>query len=569
MRTPATPRPPVLLELDLSRGLVEAPPSDPAQALRTRGLPTLRGLVERLRRAAADPHVVGLVGHLGTETLTPSQADELGAAVEAFGRAGRVTVAYAESFGELGGASASYRLAVAFDTIWMQPTGRLGLTGVSLRGVYLRGLLDRLGVQPQLGQRHEYKGAADTFMSETMPPAQREALQRVADSVLETMVRQTARRRRLTEDDVRTAVDEAPLSAAQSVRLGLVDRLGYRDEVYADLRDRLADDGRITLRYVHRWTPPLTSLVAARARDRGQPTVAVVPVVGGIVPGRSHGTPLGGPMAGSDTVTAALRAASRRPEVRAVVLRVVSPGGSYIASDAVRREVLQLRASGRPVVASMGSVAASGGYFVAMGCDEVVATDSTITGSIGVVAGKLAVGDALGRAGIGVSVVGAGRQATMFGSDAPFDAEQWERLNAWLDEVYADFTGKAAHDRGMPVDRLEPLARGRIWTGADAIGSGLVDTIGGLRAAIGRAAERAGLHADEVRPRTVPQVGPLQRFRPASSSEAPAAALPLGAAAMLTAPVGSRGLSGLEAVLARAGVAPAGVVALPGHWDLS
>jgi len=560
MRTFHTSRPPVLLELDLSRGLLESAPTDPVAALRRRGLPTLRGLVERLHRAAADPHVVGLVGHVGHETLTPAQADELAAAVEAFGATGRSTVAYAESFGEMAGASTSYRLALGFDTIWLQPSGRLGLTGFSARGVFLRRLLDRLGVQPQIGQRHEYKGAADTFMSPAMPPAQREALQRVTDSVLDWLVRETARRRRVSEPAVRTAVDEAPLGSERAVELGLVDRLGYRDEVYADLRSRLADDGRLALRYAHRWSPSGLAAVTDRARQRRRPVVALVSVLGGIVPGRGQATPLGGPRAGSDPVTAALRAAGRRDDVRAVVLRVVSPGGSYIASDAIRREVLQLRGTGRPVVASMGTVAASGGYFVAMGCDEIITTASTITGSIGVLAGKLAIGVALERAGIGLESVGAGRQATMFDSDQPFDEEQWQQVNEWLDEVYADFTAKAAADRSMALDRLESLARGRIWTGADAVEHGLADRLGGLRAAVRRSAERAGLDPAEVRLAAVPHVSPLDRLRPPESSESPAAALPLG---MLAA----GGAPGVEGLLARSGLQPCGVLALPGHWD--
>jgi len=561
MRTFHTSRPPVLLELDLSRGLLESAPTDPVAALRRRGLPTLRGLVERLHRAADDPHVVGLVGHVGHETLTPAQADELAAAVESFGASGRATVAYAESFGEMAGASTSYRLALGFDTIWLQPSGRLGLTGFSARGVFLRRLLDRLGVQPQIGQRHEYKGAADTLMSPAMPPAQREALQRVTDSVLDSLVRETARRRRVPESAVRAAVDEAPLGSERAVELGLVDRLGYRDEVYADVRSRVADDGRLTLRYAHRWSQSGLATLTGRARQRRRPVVALVSVLGGIVPGRGQPTPFGGPRAGSDSVTAALRAAGRRDDVRAVVLRVVSPGGSYIASDAIRREVLQLHGTGRPVVASMGTVAASGGYFVAMGCDEIVTTASTITGSIGVLAGKLAIGVALERAGIGLESVGAGRQATMFDSDQPFDEAQWQQVNEWLDEVYADFTAKAAADRSLALDRLESLARGRIWTGADAVELGLADRLGGLHTATRRAAERAGLDPAEVRLAAVPHVSPLDRLRPPESSEAPAAALPLG---MLAA----GGSPGVEGLLAQSGLLPYGVLALPGSWHL-
>jgi len=550
-------RQPVLLELDLSRGLLETGPADPLSALRARGIPTLRGLVEQLRRATDHDQVVGLVAQVSGDALTPSQADELAEAVESFAASGRATVAWTESFGEMGAGTTAYRLAVAFDTIWMQPSGQLGLTGVATRGVFLRGLLDRLGVEPQIGQRHEFKNAGDMFMRSSMSDAQREALQQLTSSLLDTVVATTARRRGRTAEQVRAAVDAAPLGAQQALDAGLVDRLGYRDEVYGDLRERLGSGGRLTVRYVHRWSPPGPALVRERARQRRRPVVAIVPVVGGIGLGRSGAGPTGGRRSGSDSVCAALREAGRRADVGAVVLRVVSPGGSYVASDAVRREVLQLRASGRPVVASMGTVAASGGYFVAMPCDEVVATPSTVTGSIGVLAGKVAVGAALQRLGIAVEPVGAGQQATMFSTDTPFSAEQWQRLDGWLDEVYDDFTRKAAEDRGMAHGELEPLARGRVWTGADALERGLVDRLGGLRTAVDSAARRAGLSADEVQVQALPHANPLERLRLPDSSESTTTALP-----------SSSGLSGAEWLLAAAGLAPAGVLSLPGPWDV-
>jgi len=556
-------REPVLLELDLSRGLLETQPADPLAAVRSRGVPTLRGLVDQFRRAAEDDRVVGLVAQVSASALPPSQADELADAVESFGATGRTTVAWTESFGEVGIGTTAYRLAVAFDTIWMQPSGQLGLTGVAGRGVFVRGLLDRLGVEPQFGQRHEYKNAADLFMRESMSAAQREALQQLADSVLDSVVSTVARCRGRTAQQVRDAVDVAPLSAPEAVEAGLVDRLGYRDEVYADLRERLADDGRLTLRYVHRWSPTGPALARQRIQQRNQPVVACVSVLGGIGLGRSGNNPIGGRHAGSDTVCAALRTAGRRDDVRAVVLRVVSPGGSYVASDAVRREVLQLRETGRPVVASMGAVAASGGYFVAMGCDEIVATASTITGSIGVLAGKLVTGAALGRVGVGVEPIGAGRQSTMFSPDVGFSDEQWQRLNEWLDEVYDDFTRKAATDRGVEHADLEPLARGRVWTGADALQRGLVDRLGGLRAAVERAAQRADVDPDTVTVHTVPHSNPLERLRLPASSESATASAPGG---LLAAAGGLVGMSGMEGLLVRSGLMPHGVLSLPNPW---
>lgn len=561
----ATAAGPVLLELDLARGLIEAAPPDPVSALRARRVPSLRTVVDRLRQAESHPAVVGLVAHIDPGALTASQAEELGAAVEQFAATGRPTVCWTESFGELGPGTVPYLLAVHFDQVWLQPSGSLGLVGVSTVGVFVRDALDRLGLEPQISQRHEYKSAADLFMRSSMPDAQREALQRVTDSVVDQVVAVTARRRKLTPQQVRAGVDHAPLSAEQALARGFVDRLGYRDEVYDELRRRLSTDGRLRLRYVDRWSPGAIESARKRATARAAPTVAVVPVLGAISTGRSGSSPLSGARSGSDTVTAALRTATDLDEVRAVVLRVVSPGGSYVASDAVRRAVLRVRQSGRPVVASMGSVAASGGYFVAMPCDEVVATPSTITGSIGVVGGKVVIREALRRVGVGVEPVGTGARAGMFGPERRFDDEEWRQVEEWLDAVYDDFTRKAAADRRMPLEQLEPLARGRVWTGADAVQHGLVDRLGGMRLAVTRAAQRAGVDPERVQLLTLPHLTPLDRVRPTQSSETPAAAASTWGAPLPPA-------AGLEARLrwlwSSLGQPVPGVLTLPGPWEL-
>ena len=555
---------PLLLELDLSRGLMESPPQDPLAAVRARQVPILPGVVARLREAADDPTVVGLVAHVGPDVLTPAQVEELGAAVEAFGAADKHTACWTESFGELGTGTLPYHLAAHFDQVWAQPSAMVGLVGLSTRGVFLRTALDRLGLEPQIGQRHEYKSAADMLLREHMTDAQREATQRLTHSATEQVIATVARRRGLSWEQVRAAVDASPLTAADALERGLVDRLGYRDELYAELRRNLGDDDGLRLRYVHRWSPRGVPAVRQRARRlaarRTQPVVAVVSVEGGIGLGRSSSSPLGGRRAGSDTVCAALRTASDRDDVIAVVLRVVSPGGSYVASDAIHREVQRLSGQGTPVVASMGSVAASGGYFVAMPADEIVALPSTVTGSIGVLGGKVVVGEALRRLGIGTEPVGSGEHSTMFDPTQRFADEEWQRVEQWLDAVYDDFTHKAAAGRQMPYERLEPLARGRVWTGVDAAQRGLVDTLGGLDEAVARAARRAGTSREQVRVERVPHLRPLDRLRPAESSESAAAAL-WGAAGGTTEALAAD-------VLAQLGLPGDGVLTLPGPWRM-
>jgi len=536
--------------------VAEVPPPSPLR-VRGRQVPVLRGLVDALTAAARDTHVVGLVAHIGQRPIGLAHSSELRDAVLRFRASGKPAVAWTETFGEMSAANVGYHLATAFEEIWLQPTGDLCLTGVVARAVFVRDALDRLGVDPQFGQRHEYKTAADTFLRSGMSDAGREMARRLAESATETIVADVAAARHLEQQAVQEVIERAPLTANEARDARLVDRLGYRDEVYASLRSRL---GRVELRYVDRYGRRQERRIALwrGALWRNRPVVALVRASGPILLGRGGAFPLASSV-GSETLGATLRAAGRDPSVQAVVLRVDSPGGSYVASDAIRREVLELRGSGTPVIASMASVAASGGYYIAMPCDAVVAEAGTLTGSIGVVAGKQVIRGALGRAGIGVDAEVVGRHAEMFSTQRPFTDDEWQRLEEWLDRVYADFTEKASSDRGMTVERVEQLARGRVWTGADAVANGLVDRIGGLEDAIELACRSAGVRRDEVEVKAVPHLSLRQRLQRPDSSEHPAA----GRAALGDHPL-------LPTALGALGLPPfTGVLSLPVAWRLA
>jgi protease-4 len=263
---------------------------------------------------------------------------------------------------------------------------------------------------------------------------------------------------------------------------------------------------------------------------------------------------------GSDTIAAALRSAINDDRARAIVLRVNSPGGSYVASDTIWREVVRARAAGKPVVVSMGDVAASGGYFISMAADAIVAQPGTVTGSIGVLSGKPVVTELLGRAGVTTDSVAEGAHSDMFTTSRPFSEEEWSLVNAWLDHIYADFTGKVAAGRGMSAERVHELARGRVWTGADALANGLVDELGGLDRAAALARTRAGLPAGAPL-RTYPRVRPLDRLRPAGSSDGRSAASAGLAAGLLTESWGP-----VWRLAAQAGFSPHGPLTLPGGW---
>ncbi|HYJ68853.1 MAG TPA: signal peptide peptidase SppA [Nocardioidaceae bacterium] len=555
---------PLLLEIDLSRGLAETGPTDPLSALRQRQQPTLPLVLDGLRRAVTDERVTGVVVLVG-RPIPITHVEELGSALRKIAEAGKSTVAFADSFGEFSPGTVSYALAAYCDEIWLQPSGGVGLTGVQLNATLLRGALDKVGAEPNLRQRHEYKTAANTFMVDHVTEPHREMTQRLADSVMDQIRSHVARRRGLSDAGVDAAVGSSPMAAPDALEHRLVDRLGYRDEVYSDLRQRLGADGELELRFVHRYAHRQATKPAEQLRRRRAPAIAVIAVRGNIHTGRSRPGGPGGPSAGSDTVVAALRQATESDHIKGVVLSVNSPGGSYVASDAIRHAVLGVRAAGKPVVASMGTVAASGGYFVSMPADRIVALPSTLTGSIGVLAGKIVLRQTFDRLGITREAIGSGPQATMFSPTVPFDEEQVGRLDAWLDEVYSDFTHKAAEDRGLEWSVLERQARGRVWTGADAHQHELVDELGGRQRAVQLACELAGLARDQIRLQSVPHVPFIERLRPAESTESPAAAVAVSAASIL--PHSTDDLVRLAADFV--GLPFAGALSLPWRFEVS
>jgi len=546
---------PLILELDLTDGMVEAAPADPLSALMSIRRNQLRDVLDGLRRARGDDRVKALVVKI-TGGIGLAVVQELREAVQAVRDAGTLTVAWAESFGEAGRGTVPYYLASVFERVYVQPSGDVGLMGLALEEPFFAGALEKAGVQPRFAQRHEYKTAANTFVEKGYTPAHRESSQRVVTSVTEQVIDGIATGRGLSRERVRELMDRGPLLADEALEAGLVDRLGYRDEVYADVRAQVGDDAQ--LRYLARYNRA-HGLAKRLPRPGKNDAIALINGQGPIRLGRSgRGGPLPGQGAamGSDTIGAALRAAVRDDRVKAIVFRVNSPGGSAVASDAIWREVVLARKAGKPVIVSMGNVAASGGYYVAMAADTIVAQPGTLTGSIGVVFGKPVINGLLDRAGIGMGSVAEGEHSRLLSVTKDFSSSEWERVDALLDRIYDDFTAKAAEGRGLPRERMDELARGRVWTGADAKANGLVDELGGLDLAFDLARERARLPEDAPI-RTYPQVSPLERLRQPESSEDRTAAR-----ARFDA------WGSLGGLAARLGLPATGPLTLPGAWEI-
>jgi protease IV len=559
---------PLILELDLTDGIAEGPPQDPVQALLTIRRTRLPDLLEGLKRASTDDRVRALVVKVGGARLGLAKTQELREAVADFRRSGKLTVAWAETFGDFVRGNLPYYLATGFDRIYLQPSGTLGLTGVAVEQVFLRGALDKLGVDFQTAKRYEYKSATELFTETGFTGPAREAARRLAESVTEQLAAAIADGRNKTPEQARELLRRGPFLAPQALEEGLVDGLAYRDEVYDQVHKEAGLDAMLLYLQRYQRTHALTELprrVQSMQKARNERFVAMIYAHGAIRHGRSgRGPGPGGGGVGSDTVAAALRAAAGDERARAVVLRVNSPGGSPTASDVIWREVVRVRAAGKPVVVSMGDVAASGGYFIAAPADVIVAQPGTITGSIGVFLGKPVLREMFGRAGISTDTVAEDENATMFSLSRPFTDTEWERINVWLDALYEDFTNKVASGRRLSHDRVDELARGRVWSGADAVANGLADETGGMRDAIAIARRRAGL-PDDAPVRVYPRLGPLDQLRPAESSEVrPAAGATFGLRELFT-----DGWGPAWQFAAAAGLPPYGPLTLPGVWKIN
>src|ERR1700691_5947559 len=550
---------PLILELDLTEGVPEGPATDPLSAVMSIRKIRLPEILDGLRRASQDDRVRVLVAKVGGGRIGLARMQEIREAIAEFRASGKLTVAWAESFGEFTHGNLPYYLATAFDRIYLQPSGTLGLTGVAVEQLFLHDALAKAGIDFQSAKRYEYKSAADNLTERGFTGPAREAAERLVVSVAEQFSTAIAERRGKTVAEARALLDRGPFLAEEALTEGLVDALGYRDEVDADVRKEAGQEA--ILQYVARYQRG--HMLAQRVRSLPNSRdrfVAVIYASGPIRQGRSNRSPVGDGAMGSDTVTAALRAVTADDRARAVLLRVNSPGGSAIASDAIWREVVRTRNAGKPVVVSMGDVAASGGYYIAMAADLIVAQPGTLTGSVGVILGKPVFAELFGRVGITTDSVAQGARATMFAPAHPFSQDEWDRINTWLDAIYRDFTQKVAAGRRMPVERVHELARGRVWTGADAAANGLVDEIGGLHTAAEIARRRAGLPADAPL-RVYPRYTTLDQLRQPESSEArPAAADALWSA---------DGWGPAWRLAARAGLPPYGPLMLPGTWIIS
>ncbi len=505
--------------------VVEYAPTDPVMREIFGRQITILDIVTGLENAGEDPKVKGLLVRIDDHRLSYAQIQEIRDAVIAFRKTGKPAIAYADSFGELSRGMASYYLATAFDEIYLQPAGTVDIAGVAAEHPFLKGLLGKLGIEPIGGTRKEYKNAWNLFTEDKFTPPHREAVHRLLESIYERLVADISEARRIEVAHLRMLIDRAPLFSGEALAEKLVDGVKYREEVIARMEEKAGCSVRT---HLSRYRPSILP-------QTGGTTVALIVAEGEIERGPSERDPFGKRSSiGSYTYAKALRDAAKDPEVKAIVLRIDSPGGSVVASETIWHEVTEtVRASGKPLIVTMSSTAASGGYYIAMAADHIVAQPSTVTGSIGVIVGKMYTPEFWKKLGISFDAEQFGKNARLFSSLTRLDIDQKKLLETTLDDIYDTFVSRAAAARKKTPEEMEQIAKGRIWSGADALERGLVDELGGYRAAFAAVRTRLGLSSDSIliikpfpqEPSVVDLV--LQRDRDEEDSEQPAIVSPL------------------------------------------
>jgi protease-4 len=473
-----------VLEVVLDGSIEEQAPAGAFGEIFEGGRLSQRDYLEAILRAAGDPRIDGLLLTIKTPSIGIAKLQELRDAIRRFHDAGKWTVAWTETAGEFGPGTGMYYLATACDTIWIAPSGDVNLTGLRSEVPFIRGTLDKLKVYPDMDHIGKYKNAMNFYTDKSMTDAHREAMEAILDSIYRQIRAGIAESRHMTDDEVAALIDQGPFIGPRALEVKLVDRLGYRDELDDWLKEK--NGGHLPLVRTRRY------LRAGHYWDGGA-RIAVIYGVGTVQRGESSRGPLtGSPVMGSDTVAKAIEEAREDDSVKAIVFRVDSPGGSYVASDIIWRQVALTKGK-KPIVVSMSDVAGSGGYFVAVAADRIIAEPGTITASIGVLSGKLVTKALWEMVGVTSDAVQRGRHATFYSTEQKYTDEERAIFREWLERVYKDFVGKVAQARGKTFEEVDAIAQGRIWSGEDALKLGLVDALGGLDTAVATAAELAGL----------------------------------------------------------------------------
>lgn len=478
-----------VLVLRVSGPLPDYVPDDPFLRVFGGQPQSLSSLLTQFRKAKIDKRITAMLLHIDSSGAGWAKAEEIRGAIEDFRTSGKPVYAYMEM-----GFNKDYYIATACDKIYLPPPGELFSTGLAADVMFFRGSLDKLGIYPDVYQIGKYKSAGDTFTQKQMTPAHREVINELLDDLFGRYVEGIARGRSKSADEVKVLIDNAPYNASQAKDAGLIDGVMYQDEVEKELKKRLG----------YKESDDLNMARAGDYRQISQESlglnkgekIAIVYAAGDIVSGKSQFGSSGQETIGSDSLVKALNEVRDDKTIKAIVLRVDSPGGSGLASDIIWRAVESAKAK-KPVVVSMADVAASGGYYIAAGANKIVAEPSTITGSIGVVGGKPVIKGFYDWIGVTNEYVLRGKNAGMFRESEKFSDTERKKFEEFLQTTYDQFIERVAKGRGKDKTYIDSIGQGRVWTGLKGKEKGLVDEYGGLDKAIEIAKKEAKIPAEK------------------------------------------------------------------------
>ncbi len=490
-RTPTVVRDGTVLTLTVEGPFIEESPTRTGlTSVLTGHAKKLREVIAGIDRAAGDARIKGLVLKVDASTGM-SQTQELRAAIKRFRAAGKFVYAFADDYGESASGNGQYYLAAASDQLWLQPMGQVMLTDVMFEAPFLKDAFAKIDVEPEFAKRAEYKTAPETYTERGFTPAAREMMESLANDLTTQLVTDIASSRGLAPDDVRAFLSRGPMTTDEAIQAKLIDHAGYADEVVAAAKKAAGTDVRtMTL-------PDYYATVGAEKHD--QPNIALIYEVGeiGRVGGSIDPTGAARGLDAGNAVVQGFTQAMANPSVKVILFRIDSPGGSVTGSESIRRMVVRAKQAGKKVVVSMGSVAASGGYWISANADKIVAEPATLTGSIGVFSGKFVVGKGLADIGVTTDRTATGPFAAMDSPFSPFTPDQNQKLNADIDIVYNGFIAIVADGRNLPAGTVAGSAKGRVWSGQQAKQIGLVDSLGGLNDAITVARQVGNIPADQ------------------------------------------------------------------------
>ncbi len=555
----AKPTPPPaksVLSLDLRQTLADQEVANPFAFLGGKSL-SVMSVIETLHRAEKDDRVKGLLIRLPEGGMAPATADELRLAVRAFRATGKPVLAHSQGIYASGITPATYMLGAATGDFWMQPGAALQVTGVASEETFLKRAFDKYGIKADYQQRYEYKNAVNPYLYSDFTPAHRESEIGWMTSVYESELAAAAADRRLVPTSLRSVLEAGPYGAEDALARHLIDKVGQVSEAQAAIRAE-TDNAELVDFASYKAS---TSTAPAPSSSSA---IAVIGAEGDIVTGTSGNESLTASGSGvySDDIAKAFQDAIKDETVKAIVFRVSSPGGSDTASEQILAGVRAAKAAGKPVVVSMGTYAASGGYWISSEASKIVAEPTTLTGSIGVFGGKFAFGDALARFGVDMKPIGVGGDfAGSFGSAQPFSPTQRAAISAWMDHIYNGFVARVAEGRHLPEARVREIAKGRVWTGEQAKQLGLVDSLGGFYDAVREAKQLVGIPVNQpVRLKSLPaRTSPFAAFQKAMGVSSASIRM-VAASAWLLGDPRAQGIMD-EAMRARLGVSGTTVLA--------